>query len=216
MTRLVATRAAGAFASVDDLARRAELDRRDLGALAAAGALAGLSRDRHHARWLVAGVEPPAALFDAPGDRAMPALPAPTEASEIVASYRHTGVNLGRHPLALLRPGLRRARWGTAAELGEARPGSVCRVAGLVTCRQRPGTASGVIFVTLEDETGSANIIVRASTAEAQRAPLLHARLLGVTGTVERAGPLVHVLAGRLTDLSHRLGGLVVASRDFH
>ncbi|MFZ4498606.1 MAG: OB-fold nucleic acid binding domain-containing protein, partial [Burkholderiales bacterium] len=94
--------------------------------------------------------------------------------------------------------------------------GAVCRVAGLVTCRQRPGTASGVIFVTLEDETGSANIIVRASTAEAQRAPLLHARLLGVTGTVERAGPLVHVLAGRLTDLSHRLGGLVVASRDFH
>ena len=107
-------------------------------------------------------------------------------------------------------------RWGCAADLRDARPGSVCRIAGLVTCRQRPGTASGVLFVTLEDETGSANIIVRATTAEAQRAPLLHARLLGVTGTVERAGPLVHLLAGRLTDLSHRLGGLVVASRDFH
>ncbi|NBU58254.1 MAG: DNA polymerase III subunit alpha [Betaproteobacteria bacterium] len=216
MTRLLAARSVRAFDSVDDLARRAALDRRDIGALAAAGALAGLSRDRHHARWLVAGVEPAAALFHAPGDLAAPQLPTPTEGSEIVASYRHTGVNLGRHPLALLRPGLKRARWATAAELGAARAGAVCRVAGLVTCRQRPGTASGVIFVTLEDETGSANIIVRASTAEAQRAPLLHARLLGVTGTVERAGPLVHVLAGRLTDLSHRLGGLVVASRDFH
>jgi len=216
MARLLAARAARPFVSIDDLARRAALDRRDLGALAAAGALAGLSHDRHHARWLVAGVEPPAALFEAPGDRAAPRLPAPSEGSEIVASYHHTGVNLGRHPLALLRPGLRRARWGSAADLREARPGSVCRIAGLVTCRQRPGTASGVLFVTLEDETGSANVIVRAATAEAQRAPLLHARLLGVTGTVERAGPLVHLLAGRLTDLSHRLGGLVVASRDFH
>ena len=214
--RLVAARAARPFASVDDLAQRAALDRRDLGALAAAGALAGLSRDRHHARWLVAGVEAPTALFAPPGDCQVPLLPAPTEGSEIVASYHHTGVNLGRHPLALLRTGLRRGRWGTAAELLHARPGAVCRVAGLVTCRQRPGTASGVIFVTLEDETGTANVIVRASTAEQQRAPLLYARLLGVTGTVERAGPLVHVLAGRLTDLSERLGGLVVASRDFH
>ena len=214
--RVVAARAAARFASVDDLARRAALDRRDLGALAAAGALAGLSRDRHHARWLVAGVEPPAALFAPPGDRQAPLLPAPTEGSEIVASYHHTGVNLGRHPLALLRPKLRRGRWGTAAELLHARPGAICRVAGLVTCRQRPGTASGVIFVTLEDETGTVNVIVRASTAEQQRAPLLYARLLGVTGTVERAGPLVHVLAGRLTDLSQRLGALVVASRDFH
>lgn len=214
--RLVAARAAAAFASVDDLAQRAALDRRDLGALAAAGALAGLSRDRHHARWLVAGVEAPTALFTPPGDRQVPLLPPPTEGSEIVASYHHTGVNLGRHPLALLRPGLQRGRWGTAADLLHARSGAVCRVAGLVTCRQRPGTASGVVFVTLEDETGTANVIVRASTAEQQRAPLLHARLLGVTGTVERAGPLLHVLAGRLTDLSERLGGLVVATRDFH
>jgi len=215
-TRLVVARAARPFASVDDLAQRAALDRRDLGALAAAGALAGLSRDRHHARWLVAGVEAPTALFAPPGDRQVPLLPSPTEGSEIVASYQHTGVNLGRHPLALLRPGLRRGRWGTAADLLHARPGAVCRVAGLVTCRQRPGTASGIIFVTLEDETGTANVIVRASTAEQQRAPLLYARLLGVTGTVERTGPLVHVLAGRLTDLSARLGSLVVASRDFH
>jgi error-prone DNA polymerase len=214
--RLVAARVQAPFASVDDLAQRAVLDRRDLGALAAAGALAGLSRDRHHARWLVAGVEPSAALFEAPGDAAVPLLPTPTEGSEIVASYQHTGVNLGRHPLALLRPRLRRARWGTAVDLTAARDGAVCRVAGLVTCRQRPGTASGIIFVTLEDETGTANVIVRASTAEQQRAPLLHARLLGVTGTVERAGPLVHLLAGRLTDLSQRLGALVVASRDFH
>ncbi len=214
--RVVAARATAPFASVDDLAQRAALDRRDLAALAAAGALAGLSHDRHHARWLVAGVEPPTALFAAPGDRQAPLLPPPTEGGEIVASYRHTGVNLGRHPLALLRPGLQRGRWGTAADLGAARDGAVCRVAGLVTCRQRPGTASGVIFVTLEDETGTVNVIVRASTAEQQRAPLLYARLLGVTGTVERAGPLVHLLAGRLTDLSSRLGGLVVASRDFH
>jgi error-prone DNA polymerase len=216
MTRLLTARAVRPFSSVDDLARRVAPDRRDLGTLAAAGALAGLSRDRHHARWLVAGVESRAALFEAPGDRGAPQLPAPSEGSDIVASYRHTGINLGRHPLALLREGLRRARWATAADLHDAHAGAVCRVAGLVTCRQRPGTASGVLFVTLEDETGSANIIIRAATAEAQRAPLLHARLLGVTGTVERTGPLVHVLAGRLTDLSHRLGGLVVASRDFH
>jgi len=214
---LVAAReCGGAFASAEDLAHRAGLRRGALDALAAAGALQRISQNRRHARWLAAGIETATPLFAAPGDRQLPLLDPPREGEEIVASYHATGVNLGRHPLALLRLHLQRGRWRSAADLQLTRSGAVCRVAGLVTCRQRPGTASGVIFVTLEDETGSTNVIVRASLAEHQREPLLRARLLGVTGTVERAGAVVHLLAGRLTDLSVHLGQLTVPSRDFH
>ena len=134
----------------------------------------------------------------------------------IVADYAHLGFTLGRHPLALLRERLQRQRCVTAAELARSEPGTRVRTAGLVITRQRPGTATGVVFVTLEDETGSINVIVWSSLVEAQRRELLHARLMGVVGEVQRDGEVVHLVAQRLSDHSALLGRLLAPSRDFH
>jgi error-prone DNA polymerase len=215
--RLVAARAQSPFASVADLAHRAKLDRRDLEALADAGALAALSGDRHHAVWDIAGVERlPALLAGTAFDEREPSLAPPTESDDIVADYRRIGLTLGRHPVALIRDGLAKRRMKSADAVRSAPHGRIVRTAGLVIGRQRPDTASGVIFVTLEDETGIVNVIVWRDLFERQRRELLGARLMGVCGTVEREGEVVHVLAGRLVDLSAMLGTLQAKSRDFH
>ncbi len=215
--RLVAARRAQPFADVDDLARRARLNAHDLQALAAAGALSGLSGHRRHALWDVAGVERMPALLDpAPIVEGKPSLVAPSEGEDIVADYASLGLTLGRHPLALLRERLQRQRMVTAAELRALPHGRLARVTGLVTGRQRPGTASGVTFVTLEDETGMVNVIVWRDLAERQRKELLRSNLLTVYGTVEREGEVVHVIAGHLRDQTLLLGGLLTRSRDFH
>ena len=125
-------------------------------------------------------------------------------------------MTLGRHPLALLRARLKRQRMFTAAELRELPHGCLTRVTGLVTGRQRPGTASGVTFVTLEDETGMINVIVWRDLAERQRKELLRSNLMSVYGTLEREGDVVHVVAGRLRDQTALLGKLATRSRDFH
>jgi len=159
----------------------------------------------------------PAALIAGSGfDEADPALPPPTEGQDIVADYRSLSLTLRRHPLALLRDQLRRRRLVTAAEIGEAPQGRIVRTAGIVIGRQRPDTASGVVFVTLEDETGATNVIVWRDVGDRQRRELLGAKLLAVFGKVEREGQVVHVLAGRLADLSPLLGDLQARSRDFH
>ena len=133
-----------------------------------------------------------------------------------MSDYASLGLTLGRHPLALLRKRLDRMRLLKAEEL-KARPhGTLARAAGLVTCRQRPDTASGVVFVTLEDETGCMNIVVWRHLVETQRRELLGARLLGVQGVVERDGEVVHLVARRLLDYSALLGPLTAPSRDFH
>jgi len=141
-------------------------------------------------------------------------LPPASEGEEIVADYASLGLSLGRHPLALLRPRLRGLL--SAAALRERPHGSLARTAGLVTCRQRPDTASGVIFVTLEDETGTVNVVVWHDLVERQRRELLGARLLAVAGAIERDGEVVHLIARRLFDRSALLGRLDAASRDFH
>jgi DNA polymerase III alpha subunit/intein/homing endonuclease len=215
--RLVAARRVQPFADVDDLARRAKLNGHDMQALAAAGALAGLSGHRRHALWDVAGVERmPALLAPAPFEESEPVLDAPSEGEDIVADYASLGLTLGRHPLALLRERLQRQRMLTAAELKALPHGRLARVTGLVTGRQRPGTASGVTFVTLEDETGMINVIVWRDLAERQRKELLRSSLLTVYGTLEREGEVVHLIAGRLRDQSSLLGNLLTRSRDFH
>ncbi|HLX30414.1 MAG TPA: error-prone DNA polymerase [Casimicrobiaceae bacterium] len=215
--RIVEARQAQRFASVADLAYRAKLDRRDLTALADGDALASLAGHRHDATWDVAGVERLPALLDgATFDEAKPSLPPPTEGEDIVADYRRLGLTLRRHPLALLRSKLRARRLATADDVRAAPHGRLVRTAGIVIGRQRPDTASGVIFVTIEDETGASNIIVRREISERQRRELLGARLLGVYGTIEREGEVVHVLAGRLVDLTSMLGTLQTRSRDFH
>jgi error-prone DNA polymerase len=217
-SRLLAARAAGAFADSADLAARATLDRRDLEALAAADALAALAGHRHRAVWQVSGVERALPLLPAAtaAQEGMPLLRAPREGQEIVADYFSTGLTLRRHPLALLRDALAKRGVTPNQELWELPDGRSVTAAGLVITRQRPGSASGVTFVTMEDETGYVNLIVWKRVADAQRAALLESRLLLVRGKLQREGDVLHVIAHRLTDLSALLGDLTVASRNFH
>jgi len=145
-----------------------------------------------------------------------PLLKPPTEGDDIVGDYASLGLTLRRHPLALLRDRLKRLRIRTATDVAQARNGQFIRAAGIVTCRQRPATASGVIFVTLEDETGYVNAIVWNALADRQRRVLIGSRLLVVSGEVQREGRVVHILARRLEDLSPMLGRLATSSHDFH
>jgi error-prone DNA polymerase len=215
--RVVAARSDTSPSSVEDLARRAALDRRDLRALSAAGAFGSLSAHRREAYWAVAGVETrPHLLRTAPVSEPWPKLASPTEGENIAADYGSVGFTLGRHPLALLRRRLTRMRLATAAKILALPHGRRARAAGLVICRQRPGTASGVVFVTLEDETGCVNIVVWNDLVERQRRELLGSRLMEVDGVVEREGDVVHLVARQLADHSALLGTLQSASRDFH
>jgi error-prone DNA polymerase len=215
--RLVAAREQGGFADVQALATRARLDRRELGCLAAAGALESLAGHRHRAAWRVAGVEPPLDLVPEPRiAEGIPLLRAPREGEDIVADYAHTGLTLRRHPLALLRPRLDARGMVPACRLRELPQGAAVRTAGLVITRQRPGSAQGVTFVTLEDETGSINLIVWRDVAERQRRALVGARLMAVAGELQVEGEVLHVVAHRLADLSRWLGALTAPSRDFH
>ncbi len=221
--RLVDARWRQPFASVQDLAARAALDRGDLEALAAAGAFASLSGNRHLAFWEVAGTERPlpleTALVDAPHEAAhepTPLLRTPTEGERIVADYASIGLTLGRHPLALLRDSLQSRRLLSARDLDGIAHGKPVRTAGIVLMRQRPGTASGVTFLTLEDETGQVNIIVWERIGDEYRRPLLESRLLEVHGELQRQEGVVHVVARRLIDRSPLLGELITRSRDFH
>ena len=147
---------------------------------------------------------------------ATPLLRAPTEAQDIVADYASLGLTLGRHPLALLRERLAAQGMLTTRLLWSVPSGVYVRLAGLVTCRQRPGSSAGVVFVTIEDEAGTAQVIVRPRLVERYRRPLLNARLLVVTGEIQRNGEILHLIARRLEDMSILLGSLEAVSRDFH
>jgi len=215
--RIAAARRDKPFESVEDLARRARLNRHDLNCLAGAGALASLAGHRRRASWDVAGVEfLPPVLEDSTIRDGTPDLPAPTEGENLADDYRNLGFTLGRHPLSLLRRRLGRMRFVTAEELRRLPHGHGARAAGIVTGRQRPDTASGVVFVTLEDETGMVNVVVWRDLVERQRRELLGSSLMGVSGVIERQGEVVHLVARRLSDHTSLLGRLATRSRDFH
>jgi len=214
--RLLAAREEGGFHSVQDLARRASLNKSDLQSLAAAGALTGLAGNRHQAAWQVMGMEPALPLLESGVAEDDPLLPLPTEGQDIRADYASLGLTLKRHPLALLRSQLGQRRVITAAAVRQRRHGQLIRTAGIVIGRQRPASANSVTFVTLEDETGEVNLVVWRQLAERQRSVLLKAQLLGVTGEVQREGDVLHVIARRLWDYSSLLGSLLTRSRDFH
>ncbi|MBM4229535.1 MAG: error-prone DNA polymerase, partial [Gammaproteobacteria bacterium] len=203
------------FADLQQLAERAALDRGDLEALAAAGACAALSGNRHRAFWAVAGTE--FALPPAPPAReeAVPMLTVPTEGENLVADYRHLGLTLGRHPLALLRVPFERQGVLQARQLASVADGAQVAVAGLVTTRQRPSTASGVTFVTLEDDTGNINLIVWKNIGAAHRRALFESRLMQVQGRLQREGLVTHVVVEHIHDRSRWLGRLLTRSRDF-
>ena len=214
--RVLAGRMGGTYESTQQVLERAGLERRELGLLASAGALRGIAGDRHRARWAVAGAEAPVPLFRSMARyEATPLLRRPTEGQDVVADYRSMGLTLERHPMCLLRRHLDRYRYVAAERLGDIGDGRRVNVAGLVITKQRPGTASGVIFVTLEDETGQVNLVLWKQVAEQYRAALLNARLLGVAGELQIEGQVIHVIARQLFDHSDLLGELDVRSRDF-
>ena len=214
--RLVNARRGEAFGSVPELAERARLGRGELDVLAGSGALESLARNRHRAHWDAAGVEKPTPLLgQARIAEGIPMLKAPTEGQEVLADYQHLGLSLRRHPLALLRDRLTSVGLQTAGEVLQLSNGAVIHAAGLVITRQRPSSASGVIFVTIEDETGYLNLVVWERVAERQRQVLLGATLLGVHGEVQREGAVVHIVARQLSDHSGLLGELPTRSRDF-
>jgi error-prone DNA polymerase len=216
--RIVEARAQALFDNVEDLTRRAELDARHLRLLAEADALRGLAGHRHQAAWAVAGIDTrPTEMLRATRTQEAPAqLPGLSDAAETLADYKSTGLSLKQHPLALLRPQLKAMRIPPSVVLREtARDGQVVRASGLVTHRQQPGTAHGTIFVTLEDETGAINVIVWPKVAQAQRKPLLAAKLLTVHGVWQSDKGVQHLVAGKLVDHTALLQGLEVRSRDF-
>ncbi len=219
--RIVAARAEAPFASTEDLARRARLDAHALAALANADALHGLDGHRHQAAWAVAGIDtrPTEMLRSTRTDEEAVRLAPPSEAERTLADYRALGLSLHRHPLALLRSQLAEFKIEPASRLRGFPHGRLARASGLVTHRQRPETAKGTVFVTLEDETGAVNVIVWPKVAEQQRKPLLGATLLTVYGQWQREGEgdraVMHLLAARLIDHTPLLQGLVSRSRDF-
>ena len=215
--RLCRARAAAGFISIQDLAHRARLDKKDLGALASAGALGTLAENRHRACWQVAGVERTGPLLEAvPYVEGIPMLRRPSEGEDIVADYRRLGLSLRRHPLALLRARLKTLGIEALADVRALPNGAGTHSAGLVITRQRPSSAAGVTFVTVEDESGYLNLIVWERLAQRAREVLLGATLLGFKGKVQKEHDVVHVIAERLYDHSSLLGGLTARSRDFH
>jgi len=213
---LVAARMQCSFTDVADLCRRARLDQTARSALAEAGALDGLAGHRNAARWQVAGVERAMPLrgLDSPIEDVV-VLPEPTAGEDVQSDYRATGFTLMAHPLALLRKRLQRQRVLDSHQLRALGHGRAVFAAGLVTQRQRPVTAKGTVFVTLEDEHGMVNVVVWQALAARRRKALLGARLLGVRGRWERVDGVQHLIAGDLHDLSSLLGKIQVHSRDF-
>jgi error-prone DNA polymerase len=219
--RLMQARRTSGFASVDDLARRARLDPRELQLLAHADALQSLAGHRRRQLWAAAGQGRPekALLADAPiVERAheQPDLFEAPEGEAIALDYASTGLTLRRHPLALLREKIARRGWCSAKQLVQLKDGAAAWACGIVTMRQQPETAKGVIFVTLEDETGSVNVIVWKHVRERQRPALLRSRLLAVAGQWQSQDGANHLVARRLVDMTPWLGAVATSSRDFH
>ncbi len=207
----------GPFRHVDELASRASLNRRALQQLARAGALTALAGHRRSAQWSALGIEKlPGALRGKSAQETPLELPAPSEGETLVLDYRSLGLTLGRHPLALLRAKLARRHARRAADLAELGTGRRIRIAGIVTHRQHPETASGVIFMSIEDETGIANLIVWPSVHARFRQAVYTARMVFVEGELQNEQNVIHVVVESIRDCSSWLGRLQTSSRDFH
>ncbi|MCB1988023.1 MAG: error-prone DNA polymerase, partial [Burkholderiaceae bacterium] len=214
--RIVAERHKAPFDNAEELARRARLEQSEMKLLAAGGALASLSGHRRQQVWDAAALHaPPALLQDAPIHEDFWELPAAPEGEDVLWDYASLGLTLRSHPMALLRAKLDRYKLKTSEELRRTPHGRTVRTAGIVTLRQRPQTANGTVFVSLEDEHGSTQVIVWRQVRDAQRQVLLGSRLLAVKGRWQREGEVCNLIAEQLADLSPLLGRLATESREF-
>ncbi len=228
--RIVQRRGARAYRSIDDFAQRTGLGRAAIMRLAKAGVFGSLGTDRRHALWdALAQDQTPMPLFDAAESttenttETIPPqaaglndyLPAMSPAEEVLADYRTTGLSLLAHPLQFLRGELEKLRVIPASGLKTWPNGKWVRVAGLVLVRQRPSTAKGITFVTLEDETATANLIIRPDVWKRYRTAALGATILIAAGPLQRQGENIHVLVAKLEDFSVHLDGMQSQSRDF-
>jgi DNA-directed DNA polymerase III PolC len=215
--RVVAARAEQEFISVEDVAQRAGLSQRAARALAMCGGFRSLSRHRNIAFWTALGIEPNQGLLAAAGAvENSPTLPPPSEWEEILRDYYQLGLSTGRHPLALLRPRLRSLGVLRRRDLNTIRTGAAVYVSGLVTHLQHPQTANGVIFASLEDETGINNIIFWPGVFETQRLRIIGTTLLVVQGELQNERGVIHVVAQCVEDFTHWVHRLPRKSRDFH
>lgn len=220
---LLTLRPVGGFKDLAQL-RQTGLSHSSLQALASANALSSISGDRYNSRWQLMDNQHSLPLFSTdattPEQQIAEAEPAylapPGPVAEVLEDYAATGLTLAVHPIALLRRANKLPRSVAVVDLGQVRHNSPVRVSGLVTLRQRPGTAAGVTFMSLEDETGTANVLVWLATAQAQQKPFLTAHILQVDGILQREGEVTHIIAGKLVDLSSLLAELSLSSRDFH
>lgn len=220
--RIGTARRQHAFRNLQDLKERAALSRLELEALVAADALAELSGHRPQTQWEAAALAPPAPLLEQLERDDSGHLhdgiqrPEPSPRQDLANDYHSLNLSLKAHPMRLLRQQPPLTRCPSAQQLADYPHGRFVRVAGVVTGRQRPGTANGIIFMTLEDETGNINVVIRPEVQERCRQALLNSRLALVKGTVERREGVMHVLAGHLEDISTMMPELTPGSRDFH
>ena len=212
---LTAAREKGDFATMRSVWLSAGLSARALETLAKGDAWGSVALNRRGALWAAKGLGPPplplfAAAEKAEGAEPPVMLPAMSMGQEVTEDYRHLSLSLKNHPMALLRQAMAERGYVQSARLKNLRDGAKAEVAGIVLIRQQPGTASGVIFVTLEDETGVANIVVWPRVFQQFRRELLGSQLMGVSGIVQRdeSGYVIHLVANHLTDLSPHLHAL--------
>ena len=219
-TRIISARSQSPILRIDDIARRARLDRGDLSKLTECGAFKNLSGHRYQTHWEVKGILPEAPLLSQVAEEkshyGKVNLPAPLETDDLRADYTSLGLTLGRHPMAMLREtGEPFSQCKTAKELEDLGHGRFVQVSGIVTGRQRPSSASGVLFLTLEDETNNINVVIWTRILEQYRSAVVQGRLLKIKGVVERKDSVIHVIAGHVEDLSQYLEHFALKSRDF-
>lgn len=215
INELVHLRPIEGFSSIQQMQALVVMDRRSWQLMAAAGAFNAISNNRFNVSWQLHLSDDALPLAPCVKEEKQITVPLPNEVEELTMDYRYVGLSLGRHPMELLRERGVLKRCVSSAGLQQCRHGQLVSVAGVVSNRQRPGSASGVMFVTLEDEQGQINVVVWSATAKAQRQALLASTVLRVSGVFEREGEVCHVVAGRLEDLSNYWHDLKLQSRDF-
>jgi error-prone DNA polymerase len=236
--RMVAVRSEWRFANVDDVVRRCELRKDEVEALAEAGAFESLTPSRRTALWQARLPRAPGLFQERTVLEPPERLPELRASERLLLDYRHKGLSVGDHPMCHFREKLRARRVVTAKELLECRQGQRVEVAGVVTCRQQPATASGVVFITLEDETGFLNLVLWQRVYAQYRLPARHASIMLARGVIERQGrapgvhvatphdplvdeaaevaPIIHVMVEALLRLDVPGRDISKVSRDFH